>query len=205
MEPSALADVSRTLSWLLRHGALESKLPMDAAGWAEVDAVCAALKIDAATLATVVQGNDKQRLQREGTRIRACQGHSRAGVPVTEEALEGSWAVDADAALLWHGTRLVHLPSIAATGLVPGDRTHVHLAPSVDSVVGKRSEVDVLLRVDAAALRSAGLAVYASPNGVRLVRTVPPGCITGLRAETARARREGPAQAAAHGWDLLSP
>jgi putative RNA 2'-phosphotransferase len=43
--------------------------------------------------------------------------------------------------------------------------------------VGKRAQVDVLLEVSVARLRDHGLTVWRSPNGVLLVRRVPPDCI----------------------------
>ncbi len=51
-----------------------------------------------------VEHNDKQRLQVDGDRIRACQGHSLEGMPVTCEALENSWERVHPDHLLWHGT-----------------------------------------------------------------------------------------------------
>lgn len=74
--------------------------------------------------------------------------------------------------LLWHGTNRQALPAIQREGLKPGRRTHVHLAPSKDSQVGRRSAVDVLLGVD-----PGNLAVYRAPNGVLLTREVPPDAI----------------------------
>ena len=61
----------------------------------------------------------------------------------------------------------------------------------------KRAGVDVLLRVDPARRRAEGFGLFRSPNGVLLARRIPPGCITGLRAETRRARAEEPPAAGA--------
>jgi putative RNA 2'-phosphotransferase len=54
--------------------------------------------------------------------------------------------------------------------LLPGRRTHVHLAPAKNSRVGRRSAVDVLLGIDPAKLEQP---VYEAPNGVLLTRSVP--------------------------------
>jgi len=64
--------------------------------------------------------------------------------------------------------------AIRREGLEPGRRTHVHLAPSKDSQVGRRTSVEVLLGVD-----PGNLAVYRAPNGVLLTREVPPDAIVG--------------------------
>ena len=79
---------SKRLSWLLRHGAREVGLPMDAAGWVSVPEVLRALSITRAQLEHAVATNRKRRLQLDGERVRACQGHSADGTPVTLEALE---------------------------------------------------------------------------------------------------------------------
>lgn len=181
---------SRALSWLLRHGARASKLPMDAAGWARIDDVRRALSLSSEALDAAVRDNRKSRLEVRDGRIRACQGHSFEGTPVTREALEASWTPWTDDAPIWHGTRVRALASIAREGLLPGERTHVHLAASVDSHVGKRDGVDVMLSVDPRRLREGGVGVWVSANGVVLVREVPPRCITGLRAETRAARSQ---------------
>ena len=69
---------SKHLSWLLRHGAVEAGLAMDPAGWADVADVLARTKMTRAQLEEAVRTNTKGRLQQEGDRVRACQGHSQA-------------------------------------------------------------------------------------------------------------------------------
>ena len=164
---------SRQLSWLLRHGALEAGLDMDPAGWTSVDGVLAATGLDRAALERAVAQNDKGRLQLDGTRIRACQGHSTENMPVTIEALEASWTEIRSSAPLWHGTTIDALAGIAARGIEPGARSHVHLAEAPDSKVGKRSRVEVLLEVSPSFLRRDGLGIFRAQNGVVLVRRVP--------------------------------
>ena len=178
--------LSKKLSWLLRHGATEAGLPMDAAGWVAVADVLRIIEIDDATLDELIRTNRKQRLQRTGDRVRACQGHSD-GVPVTREALEASWT-RYTAERAWHGTHVDAIEGIAERGISARARTHVHLAAELDSVVGKRANVHVMLGVSIPALRERGLDAFEAPNGVVLVREVPTECIVELRAQTKRAR-----------------
>ncbi|MFI5732194.1 RNA 2'-phosphotransferase [Kribbella sp. NPDC051587] len=159
---------SRALSKLLRHTAGERGLAMSADGWAAIADVLKLLKLDRARLDRAVEENDKQRLQVDGQRIRACQGHSLAGMPVTREALENSWERVHPTDLLWHGTTQGVVPLIQREGLKPGRRTHVHLAADHSH----RPRADVLLGVN-----PVNLAVYRAPNGVLLVREVPPDAI----------------------------
>ncbi|MCB9549660.1 MAG: RNA 2'-phosphotransferase [Myxococcales bacterium] len=185
----------RLLSRWLRHGA--EGLDMDAAGFVPIATVLARLGIDRPALDALVAANNKQRLQIVGDRIRCCQGHSLAGMPVTREALEASWAPFTGAGPVWHGTSLDALPGIDAAGLLPQRRTHVHLAAALESRVGKRAHVAVMLAVDPAALAARGLGLWVAPNGVLLAREVPRACITGARAMTRRA--EGDAALAPFG------
>lgn len=176
-----LVALSKRLSWLLRHGANEAGLAMDEAGWSEVDDVLGVLGVTRAELDLAVSQNDKGRLVVAGDRIRACQGHSLAGTPVTLEALEASWEVFCPEGSLWHGTRVAAIDGIASQGIVPGRRSHVHLASGPDSRVGKRSYVDFLIEVSPARLSEAGIGIFLAPNGVVLARWVPAAAITGLR------------------------
>ncbi len=137
-EPDA-TQISRFLSWVLRHAPHEVGLSLDEAGWAEVSAllvVCQArgMMLDRAGLARVVDSSDKQRfaLSSDGQRIRAVQGHSvpvALGHPLREPPPR-----------LYHGTVGRFLEAIAREGLQPGQRHHVHLSadPQTASAVGSR-------------------------------------------------------------------
>ena len=188
MNPKEITRASHALSALLRHRAGAAGLAMDAAGWADVDDVRRLARLSPALLEAAVRENSKSRLEVCDGRIRACQGHSLAGMPVTLEALEGSWQEDLRAGPIWHGTSPDAVASIAREGLLPGERTHVHLADATDSTVGKRAGVGVLLGVDPEALRARGLRVFRSPNGVLLARRVPAACIVALVGASAGAR-----------------
>lgn len=180
MANDRVSEVSKRLSWLLRHGAGESRLRMDEAGWTPVSGVLAALSIDRPLLETVVVENNKGRLELDGDRVRACQGHSLAGMPVTREALEASWQPYAGPGPLWHGTTVAAAESILREGIHAGERSHVHLADGVESKVGKRAQVAVLLEVSVPALRRSGRGVFTSSNGVVLVRDVPVEGVVGV-------------------------
>ena len=179
---------SKKLSWLLRHGAHEAGITMDPAGWVPVDQVLRATGLSRAALAEIVAHNNKRRLQWVGERVRACQGHSTEGAPVTPEALEATWTRHAGPGPVWHGTHLAALDAIHASGLSPQRRTHVHLAEALDATVGKRANVAVMLAVDPAGLAAAGYPVWVAPNGVLLTRRVPRPCILGARPMTRAAR-----------------
>lgn len=192
MARESKVEHSKKMSWLLRHAASSQGVVMDAAGWVEIAEVLRVLRLSREQLDAVVRDNSKARFEVEGSRIRATQGHSTAPGAVSLDALEASWAVHDGAGPLWHGTNIDAIAGIARAGILPVSRTHVHLAAAVDSQVGKRANVAVLLEVSAARLRAQGLGVFVSPNGVILVRRVPVDCIDGLIGAT----REGRAREA---------
>ena len=194
-----LKRLSHSMSSLLRHRAGEVGLRMDAAGWVALDELIAHLGEPRPLIEAVVQQNDKTRFEVSGARIRASQGHSLEGMPVTQEALEASWETFAGEGSLWHGTQPDAVESIARQGLLRGARSHVHLAENRDSSVGKRASVGVLLEIAPASLRAAGQTLFRSPNGVILCRHVPPGCIVGVHPLTRRARQSAAALRAAFG------
>ena len=169
--------VSMKLSHLLRHDANRAGLLMDSAGWCLVGDVLALLALTEAELDEAIATNTKSRLERSGEYVRACQGHSLAGTPVTLDGLEGSWILDDADTDLWHGTTAESAALIVKFGLLPGTRSHVHLARSRDARVGKRSNVDVVLRISREALRSQNIAVFQAPNDVLLARSIPAICI----------------------------
>lgn len=189
--PRSEHDVRRSkrLSWLLRHGAPEANVHMDPAGWVEIHELLNFFSMSRDKLDELVRTNNKRRLQIEGTRIRCCQGHSvRSGV--SSVALEASWQIYDGDEMIWHGTSAAVLPAIAREGVLPQRRTHVHLAPSLSSVVGKRAQVDVMIGVDPQRLRNAGETLWRAPNGVILARRIPPDQIIDLRPMTRRTRAQ---------------
>ncbi len=187
MDSKQIERLSHRLSRILRHGIAETGLPMDAAGWVEIAGLLAHLRVARADLDAVIAGNNKLRYQVDSQRVRAAQGHSLAGMPVTQEALEASWEVYRGADSVWHGTNLGAAEAIAHEGISPGQRSHVHLAMAVDSKVGKRANVQLLLEVSVLRLRDVEIEVFVSSNAVVLTRRVPAACVVGVRAVSAKA------------------
>jgi putative RNA 2'-phosphotransferase len=178
-----VVKAGKKLSWLLRHGALESGLAMDSAGFANIADVLVHTGLTRAELDVVVAENNKSRYEVDGDRIRASQGHSLAGTPVTLAGLEATWQIVESDDVIFHGTNVDAARTILREGMEPMARTHVHLAESEDATVGKRANVDVLLAVSAPKVRAAGFVIYRAPNGVVLARRVPKDCIVDVIAQ----------------------
>ncbi len=82
-------EISKFLSFVLRHEPEAIGLSLDPAGWADIATLLAQAdkherRIDREALVRVVRTSDKKRftLSEDGTRIRAAQGHSLATVDV---------------------------------------------------------------------------------------------------------------------------
>lgn len=168
-------QISKTLSYWLRHKPEDGELTLDAAGWTPVDAVLNALDskglaIDAGRLGDIVASNDKKRfeLSDDGQRIRARQGHS--------VKVEGDWTVQAPPDELYHGTVKGFLDAIMEQGLRPMNRHHVHLSADVGTAakVGQRRGEPVILTIDAKAMARSGATFMLTGNGVWLVEAVAP-------------------------------
>lgn len=168
-------QLSKLLSYTLRHRPEELGLTLDAQGWVSVVDLLAALQsrdagISRGQVEEVVASNDKKRFafSEDGQRLRASQGHSVA----VELGLEPV----APPARLYHGTATRFLASIAQEGLRPGGRQHVHLSPdrATAETVGRRHGQPAILRVAAGTMHQAGFSFYYSANGVWLTAAVPP-------------------------------
>jgi len=168
-------EVSKLLSYVLRHNPDEFGLKLDAAGWISVDALLAGLsshgrEVSQDELLAVVANNSKQRfaLSEDGAQIRANQGHS-VTVALGYEPAEPP-------ELLYHGTVERFLESIQTNGLIKGERSHVHLSADLNtaSEVGARRGKPVILTVRAGDMQAAGHSFFLTPNKVWLTDHVPP-------------------------------
>ncbi|KAG7167212.1 tRNA 2'-phosphotransferase 1-like [Homarus americanus] len=149
--------VSKTLSWLLRHGAEKEGLTLGPGGWAKVDEVLKTSsfkKIDLEKIKEVVANCPKKRFalkDDDGTLyIRANQGHS---LQVEDLDLEEITA-DSDVPAVIHGTYHRHWSSIKQQGLSRMNRTHIHFTPGAPGesgvISGMRSSCEILIYVDLA-------------------------------------------------------
>jgi putative RNA 2'-phosphotransferase len=172
----ALTDISKFLSYVLRHEPHSIGLTLDPEGWAEISALmgCAhqvGRPLNAALIQAVVQGNDKRRfaISDDGRYIRAVQGHSIPSVAIHHRA-------KVPPVLLYHGTATRFLDAIRAQGLQSRQRHHVHLSDSwqTAATVGQRYGTPIVLQVEALQMHQAGLPFFQADNGVWLTQCVPP-------------------------------
>lgn len=179
MSNKKLTEVSKFLSFVLRHQPQEIGLSLDPEGWADIDALILAANksgqtFDKATLMQVVETSDKKRfsISEDGLRIRAAQGHSTETVSI-------DYPEKTPPEFLYHGTATRFLDAILKEGLKPGSRHHVHLSESVDTAtaVGQRYGKPVVLKIEALRMHQQGFKFFQADNGVWLSTNIAPAFI----------------------------
>ena len=172
--------LSRSLTSLLRHNAAARGIAMDSGGLCLLDDVLRLPDFRGATLADVervVRECKKQRfrlVRRDDGRmlIGATQGHTIPTVDPLSLMEPLTVARAADFPVVVHGTHHAVWPSIAAQGLSPMGRQHVHLATGYSHeggvVSGMRRSAEVIVYVDVIAAIREGIPFFLSQNGVIL-------------------------------------
>ncbi|KAI0319338.1 KptA family-domain-containing protein [Amylostereum chailletii] len=175
--------ISKTLSWILRHGAKSEGLYMRPDGYVRVVDLLSTPKLkgqlDLEAIQQIVKQDQKQRYgllmgpdddttdAGEIWWIRANQGHSIKAVNMDLEPILSA----SDIPMAVHGTNKKAWTSISQTGLSRMNRNHIHLAQGVpgDGVIsGMRNSAQVLIYVDVQTALEAGLKFFTSENGVVL-------------------------------------
>lgn len=167
-------EISKFLSYVLRHEPQAIGLILDREGWADIAALIVGARqsgreLDEALIRAVVESNDKKRfaISENGLRIRAVQGHSTESVAIT-------YAEKVPPEFLYHGTATRFLESIMREGLKPGERQHVHLSEDVQiaTTVGRRYGKPVVLKIEALQMHQQGFKFFQAENGVWLTAHV---------------------------------
>lgn len=175
------AEISKFLSYVLRHKPDSIGLTLDSEGWANIDELilCAAkdsVKLDEELIKAVVDTSDKKRfaLSETGMHIRAVQGHSFSLIDINYED-------KIPPEILYHGTATRFLDAIREQGLIAGSRQYVHLSDDATTAVtvGQRHGKPVVLRITALAMYNQGLKFHQADNGVWLTKVVPVQFIEG--------------------------
>jgi putative RNA 2'-phosphotransferase len=168
------AQLSKFLSFVLRHQPEAIGLSLDQQGWASVEDLIAkgntaGTQFSREDLLRVVETSDKKRfsLSDDGQRIRAAQGHS--------VAVELGLSPQEPPSVLYHGTATRFVASILAGGLTPQTRQQVHLSMDEATArrVGQRHGEPAIFRVEAGRMHANGFKFFIADNGVWLTDHVP--------------------------------
>lgn len=168
-------QLSRFLSFVLRHKPDAIGLTLDPQGWAFIDELlvrsdAAGTRFSREDLLQIVATSDKKRfsISADGLRIRAAQGHS-----VTVEL---GLLPQEPPSMLYHGTATRFVESILSAGLTPQARQQVHLSADEATAhrVGQRHGKPVIFKIEALRMHAKGFKFYIADNGVWLTDQVPP-------------------------------
>jgi len=175
-----LTKISKTMSWILRHGLNELKLNPDELGRIPLDTL---LELDQIKnincskeiIMEIISNNSKQRFRLDLVNgiemIGANQGHSmEIGKKINNDKLMTK--ITKPLNLCVHGTYLKCIEEIKKTGLKTMNRTHIHFAsdyPNNKKIMsGARTNSNVFIEIDMTKAMGDGIIFYLSSNGVIL-------------------------------------
>lgn len=175
MSTKYLTQISKRMSYLLRHKPEDAHLHMDEHGWVSMDEFVKNTHINRETVEKVVATSDKQRysISDDGKKIRANQGHS-FHVELDLEPVKPP-------AILYHGTATRFIPSIDKEGIKSMDRDYVHMTADYGKAitVGKRHGTPVVYNIPAEEMYNDGINFYHTVNDVWLTKYVDPKYLVG--------------------------
>ncbi|CAH1790725.1 unnamed protein product [Owenia fusiformis] len=170
-------SISKSLSWLLRHGAEKMGFQLSEGGFLYIDDILTTEKflgVSEEDIVRVVESNDKQRFaiqkhpKNGKLQIRANQGHTLEVEGLDLKPIENPSTYPT----VVHGTYLKSWDKIKTQGLSRMSRQHIHLAPGEPSdsgvISGMRGSCDLLIFIDLHKAMSDGLKFHLSANNVIL-------------------------------------
>ena len=168
-------ELSKEISYALRHAPWEYELEMNEEGWVPVEQLLDALhrtekwsSICEADLNEMIEKSEKKRHEFADGKIRAFYGHSMPMKILKEEKMPPN--------VLYHGTARRFLESIIKNGLLPQSRQYVHLSQDIETAenVGKRhDDKPCILIIDAKTAWNDGVKIYFGNEKVWLADAIP--------------------------------
>lgn len=165
-----MENISKTLSYILRHKPEKFNIILDENGYAPVDDILKGLDIDLSILEEIVSTDSKGRFSfnYDNTKIRANQGHSVMSIPYKKGV---------PPTILYHGTKKENLNNIKKKGLLPMNRSHVHLSSDIDTatnVASRRKGDSIILEIDTKQMVNDNITFYLSDNDIWLTDEIKP-------------------------------
>lgn len=127
-------ELSKEISYALRHAPWQYELELDEKGFVDVDQLINALReekrwesIELSDIKHVMEISDKKRLEIKDGKIRALYGHSIPMKILKEPGKPNK--------VLFHGTARRFLDSIKKQGLIPKGRQYVHLSVDIETAI----------------------------------------------------------------------
>jgi putative RNA 2'-phosphotransferase len=165
-----LTELSKKISYILRHAPFEYELELDENGWVEIDHLIEALRtekkwidITINDLYKMIDISDKKRHEISNGKIKALYGHTLPNKIKIEEKEPPE--------ILYHGTARRFIEKIKQEGLLPMNRQYVHLSIDKETalIVGKRrDEKPFLLTINSKLAFKNGIKFYKGNDKIWL-------------------------------------
>lgn len=169
------SELSKEVSYALRHAPWKYELEMDKNGWVEVNQLLDALHrdekwkdIQLSDLIEMIETSDKKRHEIVDGKIRAYYGHS---IPMHIKKEKQQPPNE-----LFHGTARRFLENIENNGLLPMSRQYVHLSIDIETAfqVGKRHDnKPIILKINALEAWNNNVTFYRGNEKVWLSDNIP--------------------------------
>jgi putative RNA 2'-phosphotransferase len=170
------AELSKEISYILRHNPQGYGLTLNNEGWVDLAALIFSLRmqeqykhLEASDIESIVFQPNKRRHEIHNGRIRALYGHT------LQEKIEKEPAQPPE--ILFHGTSKKSAENIMKEGLLSQSRQYVHLSQDRETAnrVGKRKDKSpVIFAIDAKKAWSAGILFYPGNENIWLSDSIPP-------------------------------
>lgn len=174
-------QISKAMSFILRHGAEKEDIKINSDGFVEINELLShkSMKnVNIEEILKVVENCPKKRFflkkefdqetEKEYILIRANQGHSMKNVNIDLEEIKCA----KDIKIVIHGTYLKFWDKIKTEGLSKMNRQHIHLSvdlPNTKEVIsGMRSNCQIAIYIDIEKAIRDGIKFYKSANNVIL-------------------------------------
>ncbi|MCG8540567.1 MAG: RNA 2'-phosphotransferase [Clostridia bacterium] len=168
-------DLSKEVSYALRHSPSEYGLELDEYGWVDTYKLLKALKrnekwafLELDDLVNMIEKSNKKRHEIIGNKIRALYGHSTFRIIKRK--------VSKPPEFLYHGTTNKFITSIKEKGLLSQERQYVHLSLDVETAyeVGKRRDrKPIILKIKARLAWENGIRFYFGNDNIWLSDDIP--------------------------------
>ena len=172
IEKNREKEISKRLSYVLRHKPDSIGIKLDEQGWTEIALLIEKLNISISELEYVVSNNAKQRFSIANNNIRANQGHS---IKVNLGLISKRPPIE-----LYHGTTGKNYERIKIDGLLKMNRNHVHLSEDFETAkqVGSRHGKPIILKIDCEQMANDQIQFFQSENKIWLTDYVNPKYIS---------------------------
>lgn len=172
---NSFEDLSKEISYALRHAPWEYELEMDEEGWVPIEQLLDSLhkagkwnSICAKDLSMMIEKSEKKRHEIKDGKIRAFYGHSLSMKILKEEKMPPN--------VLYHGTARRFIKPIFKNGLLPQSRQYVHLSQDIEtanSVGCRHDDKPCILTIDAKRAWDSGIKFYYGNDKVWLADAIP--------------------------------